>query len=282
MLSADRRCRQFEDFLATLTFPPNPFRNLDNTLPTQPAAAGALHHRPLRPRGPAPAQRQRRQWASHLPPAAAAARRAGWPAATCHTLPTGLGTDMPWDGARYHPLPVGPAGRAPPRPRAPTTASPASPSRCRSCATSTRRSAWSSPRRRARTGFGFLHDGSWTRSSRFVSQPAFAVPNDQEVADLVAFVLAFSARTCRRARPPSLLEPPGARQQGHARRRGPAGDAHQRLPRGRPARAHQRLPLVGRPGQGGGGGEGPPGRTGERLRLSGRRASSSPAARSRW
>ena len=26
--------QQFEDFLATLTFPPNPFRNLDNSLPT--------------------------------------------------------------------------------------------------------------------------------------------------------------------------------------------------------------------------------------------------------
>ncbi len=42
------------------------------------------------------------------------------------------------------------------------------------------------------SGFGFLHDGAIDSVSRFLSAPAFGVDSDQEVADLVALMMAFS------------------------------------------------------------------------------------------
>ena len=45
-----REMQEFEDFLATIHFPPNPFRNFDNTLPTNLPLPGPLHDRPLRAR----------------------------------------------------------------------------------------------------------------------------------------------------------------------------------------------------------------------------------------
>ena len=43
-----------------------------------------------------------------------------------------------------------------------------------------------------RAGFGFLHDGSVDSIARFVSEPVFSLASVQEVADLVALMLAFS------------------------------------------------------------------------------------------
>ncbi len=45
---------------------------------------------------------------------------------------------------------------------------------------------------RSRAGFGFFHDGSVDSLARFVSAEVFDVESDQQVADLVAFMLAFS------------------------------------------------------------------------------------------
>ena len=58
----------------------------------------------------------------------------------------------------------------------------------------------------SRSGFGLLHDGSIDSISRFVSEEAFDVANDQEVADLVALLLAFSGSDFGL---PGFLEPPG-------------------------------------------------------------------------
>jgi hypothetical protein len=49
-------------------------------------------------------------------------------------------------------------------------------------------------------GFGYLHDGSVDSLARFVSEPAFTTASDEEVADLVAFMLCFSGS--------DLLAPP--------------------------------------------------------------------------
>jgi hypothetical protein len=66
-------------------------------------------------------------------------------------------------------------------------------------------------------GFGLLHDGSVDSIARFVGEPVFTVQNDQEVADLVAFMLAFSGSGLPAGSATSVLEPPGtASQDTHA------------------------------------------------------------------
>ena len=45
---------------------------------------------------------------------------------------------------------------------------------------------------RSLSGFGFFHDGSVDTLERFVSQDMFALQSDQDVADTVAFLLSFS------------------------------------------------------------------------------------------
>jgi len=44
----------------------------------------------------------------------------------------------------------------------------------------------------SRAGFGFLHDGSIDSLARFMTEDAFELGSDQDVADLVALMLAFS------------------------------------------------------------------------------------------
>ena len=82
-----------------------------------------------------------------------------------------------------------------------------------------------------RAGFGFLHDGSVDSLARFVSEPLFTVASDQDVADLVAFLLAFSGggspvgdarQPSRAARADGARLPRGRRAPGDARGPGPA------------------------------------------------------------
>jgi hypothetical protein len=69
-----------------------------------------------------------------------------------------------------------------------------------------------------RSGFGFLHDGSVDSIARFVSEPIFNVQSDQDIADLVAFMLAFSGSDLPQGSTSVLaLEPPGtASKDSHA------------------------------------------------------------------
>ncbi len=58
-------------------------------------------------------------------------------------------------------------------------------------------------------GFGVLHDGSVDSLERFVSEPVFNLRSDQDVADLVAFILSFSGSDFPAPVPATALEPPG-------------------------------------------------------------------------
>jgi len=67
------------------------------------------------------------------------------------------------------------------------------------------------------TGFGFLHDGSVDSIERFLSEPAFNIQSDQELADLVAFMLAFSGSDLPDGSLSTPLEPLGTpSQDSHA------------------------------------------------------------------
>jgi YVTN family beta-propeller protein len=202
--------QQFEDFLATITFPPNPFRNFDNSLPTSLDVSALGEVRPGRfgnggqplPLGNA---------VNGLALYRNTTRRldAGTLACvTCHTLPTGAGADVRLVGFSFQPFPVGPNGehhRALVSVDGVSNISVKTP-QLRNEYEKTGFNAYST---RNTAGFGVLHDGSVDTLARFVSEPVFNVANDQEVADLVAFVMCLSGSDLPQGSPTSFLEPPG-------------------------------------------------------------------------
>ncbi|MGE4198917.1 MAG: hypothetical protein AB7G11_17555, partial [Phycisphaerales bacterium] len=202
--------QEFENFLATITFPPNPFRNFDNSLPT------ALDLTPLgqvrsgrfgSPGQPLPIGSAVRGLALYRD----TNRRLDGGAlacVTCHTLPTGAGADVRLVGATYQPFPVGPMGehhRALVSIDGLTNISIKTP-QLRNEYEKTGFNAFST---RNTAGFGVLHDGSVDTLARFVGEPVFNVANDQEVADLTAFVMALSGSDLPQGSPSNIFEPPG-------------------------------------------------------------------------
>jgi hypothetical protein len=59
------------------------------------------------------------------------------------------------------------------------------------------------------SGFGFLHDGSVDSIARFVGEPVFTVQSDQEVADLVAFIMCLSGSDLPQGAVNTPFSPPG-------------------------------------------------------------------------
>ena len=62
-------------------------------------------------------------------------------------------------------------------------------------------------------GNGLLHDGSVDSIERFIAEPAFDVQSVQDVADLTAFMLAFSGSELPQGSTTTLFEPPGTDSQ---------------------------------------------------------------------
>ena len=84
--------QEFEDFLASIHFPPNPFRNFDNTLPTNLPLPGQFTSGEFGPAGqPLPDGDATSGLSLYLSPNLLDAGILD--CSTCHTLPTGLGTD---------------------------------------------------------------------------------------------------------------------------------------------------------------------------------------------
>lgn len=195
--------QEFEDFLATIHFPPNAFRNVDNSLPTGIALPGHYTSGRFAPEGlPLPDGDATRGLQLFRPPNLLD----GVACATCHTLPIGIGTDNAVVGFNLVPIPPGPDGERHHQlvsvdgftnvtQKTPQLRNMYDKVGCeRSQLTSTQ-------------GFGFAHDGSVDSLARFVSEPLFAVASDQDVADLVAFMLAFSGSELPSGN--NVLEPPG-------------------------------------------------------------------------
>ncbi|MFO0830449.1 MAG: hypothetical protein U0637_01275 [Phycisphaerales bacterium] len=203
----------FEAFLATIYFPPNPYRNLDNTLPTNLALPGHFKTgrfgagtagQPL-PNGNAQngvnLYRVRRLDGSNL-----------LSCVTCHTVPTGAGTDTSWNGSQYVALAAGPNGehhRGLVSIDGLTNVSMKVP-QLRNIYEKT---GFNTMLAVNTAGFGVLHDGSVDSIERFVSEPAFSVANDQEVADLVALMMSFSGSDFAPAALNNLFDPPGGTSQ---------------------------------------------------------------------
>ena len=198
--------QEFENFLASVTLPPDPNRNLDNTLPTSMPLPGHFTTGRFAPAGqPLPngnAVNGLAVYRNNLLDGGAIR------CVTCHTLPTGSGTDYQLQGFTLVPFPVGPNGehhRALISQDGSTNVTIKVPQ----LRTERRKVGFNLTQLVNTSGFGVLHDGSVDSIERFVSEPVFQVTSDQMVADLTAFLLAFSGSDLPQGLPSTLTEPPG-------------------------------------------------------------------------
>ena len=182
--------QEFEDFLSTLTFPPNPFREFDNSLPTDLPLPGHFSSGRFTPAGtPLPNGDAQRGIALFRPPNFLDASALA--CVTCHTTQTGMGAARSVNGANFKKLPVGPNGES---------------FHALVSVDGSKQKAIKIPQLRSlykkvgfdttqlvnQAGFGLLHDGSVDSIARFVEEPAFDLKSVQDTADLVALMLAFS------------------------------------------------------------------------------------------
>jgi hypothetical protein len=184
----------FENFLATLAYPPNPFRNLDNSLPTALALAG--HYTSGRfamaglPLGTGNAQAGLVLYSRGL-------LDTPFQCASCHTLPTGMAVNGPLflgnstfqaGGSIMAPGPLGENHLGIVSVDGSTNVSIKTPQ----LRNQYEKVGFELTQVSNNAGFGFLHDGSVDSLSRFISARNFSVRSDQDVADLMALILAFS------------------------------------------------------------------------------------------
>lgn len=216
--------QEYEDFLATIHYPPNPFRNLDNSLPTN-LPLGDLGHRsngrfagndglnagdPLLNGNAVRGLTLYRDFDRPLD-------NDNFACVLCHTLPTGIGPNAqlidPVTGI-WEELPPGTDGEA----RHALVSVDGSTNRA--IKTANLRNVYEKVGCEftvtdSLAGFGYLHDGSADSITRFVSSTVFEFDTDQEISDVVALMLAFSgsqyplAPFFDTAFGPRQLEPPG-------------------------------------------------------------------------
>jgi YVTN family beta-propeller protein len=203
--------QQFEDFLATVTFPPNPYRNFDNSLPTSLPLPGRFTTGRFAPAGqPLPSGNAVNGLAAYRSQTTRLDMNA-FACVTCHTLPTGAGPDMKQTGPftpPYVALPTGPNGEHH-LGLVSTDGLTNVTMKVPQLRNEYKKSGFNLTQTRNTAGFGLVHDGSVDSIERFVAEPVFNVTGDQMVADLTAFILCISGSDLPAGSPTSPLEPPG-------------------------------------------------------------------------
>jgi mono/diheme cytochrome c family protein len=204
---------EFKAFLATLTFPPNPFRNVDNSLSTKVPLPGrfAPNGRPL-PDGDAAQGLDifRRRNVGPKEPFISCA--------TCHTLPTGMGASVTWNFSlnKYDTIAPGPNGEN----HAPVTASDftaAGVLKIPQLRNLYEKEGMSLTQQESLSGFGFRHNGAVDSLTHFLDLPSFPAMSAQELANLQAFLLSFSGSDLPQGSLDDIFEPLGpASQDTHA------------------------------------------------------------------
>ena len=186
--------QEFEDFLATVRFPPNPFRSVENELPTDLPLPG--HFTPGRfgdaglplPNGDAVRGLLLYRTADLD---GSLQGLGGLQCVTCHTLPTGIGPNLGLDGLSIEEIPTGPNGEKH-HALVSIDGSTNISMKVPQLRNLYDKVGFEMTRNESLAGFGYLHDGSIDSLARFVAEPVFGVQSVQDIADLVALMLAFS------------------------------------------------------------------------------------------
>lgn len=199
---------KFKEYIDTLLFPPNPYRNVDNTLKWRLPIPDEFSTGRFSPSGtPLPEGRPNTALALYI---GATSRRLDanvLSCAACHTLPTGAGTNKRWTGSSFVDIPPGPRNEA----KVAVVGIDGSLNRTikvphlrnmheRNGMTMTTATT---------VGFGFVHDGSVDSLPRFFSDPRFTFQSDQEIADMVALMLSWSGSNLGPTSPTNPQNPPG-------------------------------------------------------------------------
>jgi len=200
--------QQFEDFLATITYPPNPYRNFDNTLPTNLPLPGHFTTGRFGAAGqPLPNGNAVTGLAVYRPPTFLDGGNLA--CVTCHTLPTGMGTDYTLSGIALQPIAVGANGEHH-RMLVSVDGTTNISTKVPQLRNIYEKTGFNTTQLLNTAGFGVLHDGSVDSIERFVAEPVFNVTSDQMVANLTAFMLAFSGSDLPQGSTNiAALEPPG-------------------------------------------------------------------------
>lgn len=194
---------EFENFLATIHFPPNPYRNFDNTLPTSLDTEQRSNGRFSSKGTPLPPGDATRGHQIYRPPFLLDSGAIS--CATCHNLPTGMGTNHALVGFTLQPIPPGPNGELH-HMLVSMDGSTNVTIKVPQLRNLYDKVGFDTTLVSNKAGFGFLHDGSVDTIATFLSEPVFNPTSDQDLADLVAMMLAFAGSDL--AYGGSILEPP--------------------------------------------------------------------------
>ncbi|MBY0111354.1 MAG: hypothetical protein K2Y21_00925 [Phycisphaerales bacterium] len=200
--------QEFENFLASITIPPNPNRNIDNTLPSSLPLPGHYTTGRFGPAGqPLPNGNANNGVAIYR----SQSRRldgGNLSCVQCHTLPTGMGTDMTLQGNRFVAIPPGPKGE---KHHAVVSVDGSTNVTIKipQLRTLYKKTGFNTTQLDNTSGFGLLHDGSVDSIERFVSEPVFTLVSNQEVADMTAFMLSFAGSDLPQGSATNPFEPLG-------------------------------------------------------------------------
>jgi DNA-binding beta-propeller fold protein YncE len=176
-----------KSFLATVRFPPNPYREFDNSLATNlPLPGQFVLGRGALPAG-APLPNGNPQNGQLL---FRQITNATTSCTLCHTLPTGLGTDLHFTGNSWVQVPLG-TNFAHHISLIELERSNELPFKIPQLRNLFDKLGMDLMHTNSRAGFGLTHDGSVDSPVRFV-QDAFGFTDDQQTADLVAFLFSIT------------------------------------------------------------------------------------------
>ncbi|MCP3918461.1 MAG: hypothetical protein GY711_23190 [bacterium] len=196
--------QEYEDFLATITFPPNPYREFDNRLSTS-LDTGLVSVGRFTPRGtPLPAGDATTGLSRYTNSALDGNLRC----VTCHTLPTGMGPDMTWNGSMWTPFPVGPNGERH-HGMVSVDGSTQRAIKIPQTRNEIEKDGFSLTAIRSLSGFGVLHDGSIPGIVHFLSSPAFSFNSEQDLANMIAFMMSFAGSDLPDGSVNNIFFPPG-------------------------------------------------------------------------
>jgi hypothetical protein len=184
--------QEFEDFLATIAFPPNPFRNFDNTMPAT-LDTGQFTPSRFGPAGqPLPLGRPN-TGLNRFRDITNQGRldTAAFACVTCHNLPSGTGPDATFSAGQFRPINAGPNGERHHQ-LVSIDGSDNITFKTPQLRNAYLKLGFECTQTESLAGFGFAHDGGVDSIARFCSEPLFFVTGNQDIADLTAFIMCFA------------------------------------------------------------------------------------------